>query len=162
MSKPYVVGIADMKMCRAPGELVTYALGSCIGICLYDNVIKLAVMVHIMLPSVPANVPAGNSVYKFADTGVKEAVRKMTTFGAVKGRITAKIAGGAKMFDTFGDAEWGNIGERNAKSVREALRKEGIRIVAEDVGANYARTLHFDAETGTGRVVSYGRPERKL
>ena len=49
-NKQYVVGIADMKMCRAPGVLVTYALGSCIGICLYDNVIKLAAMVHIMLP----------------------------------------------------------------------------------------------------------------
>lgn len=159
-SKQYVVGIADMKMCRAPGVLVTYALGSCIGICLYDNVIKLAAMVHIMLPS--AQGADQNNIYKFADTGVREAVRKMTAFGAVKSRMTCKIAGGAKMFETFNNAEWGNIGERNAKSVKEALRREGIRLLKEDCGSNYARTLFFDAATGIATVKAFGRPEYKL
>ena len=162
MSKPYVVGIADMKMCRMQGELITYALGSCIGICLYDNVIKLAVMIHIMLPTCPPAGPPNNAVYKFADTGVNAALRKMTAMGAVKTRIKAKIAGGAKMFDVLGNADWANIGERNAKAVKEALRKEGIPILAEDVGLNYARTMRFDAATGACTVTAYGKPERKL
>ena len=133
---------------------------SCIGICLYDNVIKLAAMVHIMLPA--AQGVDQNNIYKFADTGVREAVRKMTAFGAVKSRMTCKIAGGAKMFETFNNAEWGNIGERNAKSVKDALRREGIRLLKEDCGANYARTLFFDAATGIATVKAFGRPEYKL
>lgn len=163
MAKPYVVGIADMKMCRMQGELITYALGSCIGICLYDNVIKLAVMIHIMLPICPPNNPAAsNTVYKFADTGVSAAVRKMTAMGAVKARIRAKIAGGAKMFDVLGNADWANIGERNAKAVKDALRKENIPILAEDIGLNYARTMRFDAATGACTVSAYGKPLRNL
>ena len=51
MNKAYTVGIADMKICRAPGVLVTYALGSCVGICIYDPVIRLAGLIHIMLPN---------------------------------------------------------------------------------------------------------------
>ena len=45
--KQSVVGIADMKICRGPGKLITYALGSCIGICFYDPMIRLGGMVHI-------------------------------------------------------------------------------------------------------------------
>ena len=53
---------------------------------------------------------------------------------------------------------WGNIGQRNIQSVQNVLRQEGIRIVRQDVGANYARTLSMDVETGTVKVRSYGRP----
>lgn len=151
-----------MKMCRMQGELITYALGSCIGICLYDSGIKLAVMIHIMLPTCPPNVQANTSVYKFADSGVSAALRKMTAMGAVKSRIKAKIAGGAKMFDVLGNADWANIGDRNAKAVKEALRQEGIPIIAEDVGLNYARTMRFDAATGACTVSAYGKPLRNL
>lgn len=149
-----------MKLCRAPGVLVTYALGSCIGICLYDNVIKLGAMVHIMLPNAPQG--GNDSVYKFADTGVKEALRRMGTFGAMKSRITAKIAGGAKMFATFDNSQWGNIGERNAKAVKDVLQQEGIKVLREDIGLNYARTLYFESETGIATVKAYGKPEKKL
>lgn len=161
-TKPYIVGIADMKLCRAPAQLVTYALGSCIGICFYDSVIKMAAMVHIMLPTAPPGSAANNNVYKFADTGIQETIRKMTAFGAVKSRMVCKIAGGAKMFDTLSNAEWGNIGDRNAKTVKEILRREGIRIVAEDTGLNYARTMYFDSSTGVAKIKSFGKPEKTL
>ena len=161
MKKPYVVGIADMKLCRAPGMLVTYALGSCVGVCLYDSVIKTAAMVHIMLPAAPQNGSVEN-VYKFADTGIRETIRKMMAFGAVKNRMICKIAGGAKMFETFNNSEWGNIGARNVKSVKEILREERIRLISEDTGADYARTLFFDSITGTGTIKAFGKPEQKL
>lgn len=66
------------------------------------------------------------------------------------------------MFETFNNAEWGNIGERNIKSVKEALRREGIRLLKEDCGANYARTLYFDAATGIATVKAFGHPESKM
>lgn len=155
-----MVGIADMKMCRIEGTLITYALGSCIGICLYDPVIKLAGMIHIMLPE---NTGSDlSNAFKYADTGIRETIRKMTTFGAMKNRITAKIAGGAKMFDLKGSGTIGNIGERNIISVRSLLRAEGIRIISEDVGFNYARTMSFDAANGAVKIRSFGKPDKQL
>ena len=150
------VGIADMKMAKDSGMLITYALGSCIGICLYDQRIKLAAMVHIMLP---LNMePGRKNTFKYADTGIRETLRLMESKGASRARITAKIAGGAKMFEVSG-GNLGNIGQRNIESVHLNLKKEGIQLLKEDVGGSVARTLLFDPATGLGCVRCYGRKE---
>ena len=73
MNKQITVGIADMKMARQAGVLITYALGSCIGIALYDPMIKLGALVHIMLPEIGRMSNA--NLYKYADTGLNETQR---------------------------------------------------------------------------------------
>lgn len=151
-----IIGIADMKMAQTSGVLTTYALGSCIGICLYDPKIKLGALIHIMLP---LNMETGRkNTMKYADTGIRATLKEMEARGASKARITAKIAGGAKMFEV-GGGMLGNIGQRNIESVRMHLKREGIRLLKEDVGGNIARTLSFDVATGMGNVRCYGRPE---
>ena len=157
MADKLIVGIADMKMAKGDGMLVTYALGSCIGICLYAPLPKLGALVHIMLP---LNLETGRThPLKYADTGIRDTLRQMVLRGANKSRITAKIAGGAKMFDVSGSSSLGNIGQRNIESVRIVLKKEGVRLLKEDVGGSVARTLLFDVSNGIGCVRSYGKPE---
>ena len=156
MSDKLIIGIADMKMAKGEGMLVTYALGSCIGICLHDPVLKLGALVHIMLP---VNMEAGRKTpMKYADADIRETLRLMEGKGASRNRITAKIAGGAKMFEV-GSSSLGNIGQRNIESVHMNLKKEGIRLLKEDVGGTVARTLLFDVNSGLGCVRSYGRQE---
>lgn len=156
MSEKLIIGIADMKLAKGEGMLVTYALGSCIGICLHDPALKLGALVHIMLP---LNMETGRkNPLKYADTGIRETLRMMEAKGASRSRITAKIAGGAKMFDVNGGS-MGNIGQRNIESVHMNLKKEGIQLLREDVGGSVARTLLFDPATGLGCVRSYGRKE---
>lgn len=156
-SQKLTVGIADMKMSQRGPELITYALGSCIGICLYDPQIKLAALVHIMLP---LNMEAGRkNPMKYADTGIRETLSEMTKKGAMRSRIVAKIAGGAKMFEVPGNGSLGNIGQRNIESVRMSLKREGIRLVAENVGGSVARTLSFNPATGQGVIKSYGKAD---
>ena len=93
MNDKLVVGIADMKMAQGSGMLVTYALGSCIGICFYDPMLKLAALLHIMLP---LNLETGRkSPLKYADTGIRETIKLMEAKGASRLRMTAKIAGDA-------------------------------------------------------------------
>lgn len=151
------VGIADMKMTQREGTLITYALGSCIGICLYDPQIKLAALIHIMLP---LNMEAGRkNPMKYADTGIRETLKAMELRGANRARIYAKIAGGAKMFEVSGNGSLGNIGQRNIESVRLTLKREGIKLLAENVGGNVARTLSFNAENGQGFIKAYGQPD---
>lgn len=157
MNDKLVVGIADMKMARQEGMLITYALGSCIGICLYDPLIQLAALVHIMLP---LNMETGRkSPLKYADTGIRETLRQMEMQGAARSRIVAKIAGGARMFEVAGGGNLGNIGQRNIESTHMVLRREGIRLLREDVGGTVARTLLFDVASGQACVRSYGKPE---
>ncbi len=146
-----------MKMIQQTGTLITYALGSCIGICLYDVRIKLAALIHIMLP---LNMEAGRkNPMKYADTGIRETLKAMEARGASRARITAKIAGGAKMFEVSGKGSLGNIGARNIESVRMTLKREGIKLLAENVGGSVARTLSFDAATGQGFIKAYGQPD---
>lgn len=157
MADKLVVGIADMKMASREGMLITYALGSCIGICLYDPVLRLAALVHVMLP---LNMETGRkSPLKYADSGIRETLKRMEARGAKRSRITAKIAGGARMFDVPGNGSLGNIGQRNIESVHMNLKREGIKLLKEDVGGSVARTLLFDAATGQACVRSYGKPE---
>ena len=159
MIKKISVGIADMKITRQEGILITYALGSCIGISFYDPMIKLGALLHIMLPQKQGT---DANVFKFADSGIPETLRKLQAFGATKSRMVCKIAGGAKMFEMKGGGGLGNIGERNAQNVKRILMAEGLRVASEDTGANYARTMLLDVATGKVYVRSAGKPERML
>ena len=148
-----------MKMGRNGEKIITYALGSCIGICLYEPQLKLAALVHIMLP---LNMETGRkNTFKYADTGIRAALRDMELKGARRTAITAKIAGGARMFEVSGGS-LGNIGQRNAESVHQILKMEKVPLLWEDVGGTIARTMEFDSATGTGVIRSYGRPEIKF
>ena len=104
MNDKITVGIADMKLAQGSSILITYALGSCIGLCFHDPRLHLGALLHIMLP---LNMETGRkNPLKYADTGIRETLRQMEARGASRSRITVKIAGGAKMFEVTG----GNLG----------------------------------------------------
>ena len=106
------------------------------------------------------NVPAGSIIYfyfgaiVFADTAIPILVQKMVLLGANKRALTAKIAGGARMFSTASNNSLSNIGQRNVVAVKGALAKLGIPIIAEDTGKDYGRTLFFTVEDGIMHIKS--------
>ncbi len=156
----YIVGIAEMKMRKSSGTIVTHALGSCVGICLYDPIIKFGALIHILLP---INLEANKTnKMKYADTAIKETLVQMEAKGARRANITAKIAGGANMFNIARAGSSGSIGSRNVDCVNMMLRKEGIRLLAKEVGGSVARTLTFDVATGMGTITSYGKDTIKF
>ena len=159
MSAMLVVGISDVKMSKAPGVIITYALGSCIGICFYDATAQLGALLHIMLPDAPDRI---DNIFKYADTGIAETLKKMESMGANRSRITAKIAGGAQMFHVPGDNNLGNIGKRNIDSVKMTLLKQRIRVLASDVGGTFARTVEFNTSSGIAKIRTYGHPDKDL
>ena len=149
------VGISDMKIVHSPEVLISYALGSCVGICIIDKIARIAGMAHIMLAY--NNDRDKINIFKYADTGITEMVRKMELLGGMKLRMIAKIAGGAKMFEIKGSSAFGNIGERNIAATKETLEKLKIRILSEDVGENYGRTIIFDSLSGNLTIKAYGK-----
>ena len=81
------------------------------------------------------------SIYKYADTGIAETLRKLHVFGGMKSRLTARIAGGASMVSGQQFSALGNIGQRNIQAVKSILYQSGVRILGEDTGSDYARTM---------------------
>lgn len=143
-----------MKIANRGDSLVTYALGSCVGICLYDPMTKIGALGHIMLPNFPQNNPNENR-FRFADTCIPDMIAQMEKMGVLRQRLVAKIAGGAKMFEVSGDSAFGNIGARNVIAVKGTLLRFHIPIRAEDTGLNYGRTVYFYTEDGSMVVKSF-------
>ncbi len=157
MSEVIRVGMADLNICKAPDIITTLGLGSCIGLTFYDPVTKIGGMVHYMLPD-STQMRNNSNIAKFADTGIEELLRRVIGAGANRGRLVAKIAGGAKMFEVSGMSNVGNIGERNAIAAKEKLKELKIRLIAEDTGLNYGRTVELHCETGEFYIKSVGKP----
>jgi chemotaxis protein CheD len=154
------VGISDYAKAKAPEVIVTYALGSCVGICLFDSARKIGGLSHIMLPESSMASKSETNRMKFADTALVDITRDLMKMGA--SRLTAKIAGGAQMFATPAMGAMGNIGERNVRAVKTALAALKIPIIAEDTGKDYGRTVFFDLNTGIMKVQSIGKSVREL
>ncbi|MBH1942013.1 chemotaxis protein CheD [Mobilitalea sibirica] len=154
------VGMADLNICVTPDAITTLGLGSCVGIVLYDPRKKIAGLVHVMLPDSTKIINNENKA-KFADTGIDLLIKKMCDIGANSNSLIAKIAGGAQMFAFGSNSEMMRIGERNVEATKIKLKQLGIRIMAEDTGANYGRTIEFYPETGELHIKSVGK-ERKI
>ncbi|HHX57803.1 MAG TPA: chemotaxis protein CheD [Clostridiales bacterium] len=150
MSKIINIGISDLNIAKVPDVLVTYALGSCVGICLLDRKREIGGMAHIMLPYSKDSGSSATNLRRYADTGIAELIQMMIRNGAEISNITAKIAGGAQMFQT--QLNTFNIGERNVEAVKRVLSGNRIRIIAEDTGANFGRTVFFDVKSGEMKV----------
>jgi len=160
-----VIGISDLKIAAPPDTLITYALGSCVGICLIDPAARVGGLSHIMLPDSKA-APGDSNAYKFADTALPQLIKQMEQKGAARARLKAKIAGGAQMFGKTagagGNSEVWQIGQRNVAAVTATLQKLGIPIVAKDVLADYGRTVLFDPATGIMTVKSLNKTVKEL
>ncbi|MBO8159374.1 chemotaxis protein CheD [Thermosyntropha sp.] len=159
MSKIIQVGMADLKLAKAPDKLMTAGLGSCIGICVRDKDQRLGALAHIMLPLSTQARNAENKA-KFADTAIELLIQEMKKNGADISRLEAKFAGGAQMFKFSGESDIMKIGQRNAEAVEEYLQKYKIRILAKDVGGNHGRTITYDPDTGDLLIRTIGHGER--
>ncbi len=142
-----VVGISDAKVSASPeDEILTYSLGSCIGVAVYDQRVKVGGMLHFQLPSSVDNIErALENPFMFADTGMKEMLKMMYKLGADMKNIKIKIAGGAQIMN---DAKIFQIGKRNYTAIRKLLWQNGLFIENEDIGGNHARSLKLNIADG--------------
>ena len=155
------VGMADYKVGSAPSTIISYGLGSCIGISLYDPQTKVGGLLHIMLPDSTQARPTDNPA-KFADTGLPLMLKDVLALGAVKTRLVAKIAGGAQMFAFQNATDIMRVGSRNAEAAKKILKDQGIKIIAEDTGGTYGRTVSIDLNTGVYKVKTIDKGEKEI
>lgn len=145
-----IIGVADLAVSNNSGEeLITYSLGSCIAVVIYDPTVKVGGMLHYMLPESSMDPEkAKKNPAMFADTGVPSLFKQSYQLGASKKNIVVKVVGGAQIMDENGVF---NIGKRNYLALRKLFWKNNVMVSAEHVGGNVNRTVRLDL--GTGRVI---------
>ena len=150
-----VVGVADMKLSRnSEDSIVTYSLGSCIGVTLHDPVAKVAGILHFMLPeSALSSEKAQANPYMFADTGIPALFREAYRLGAVKERLVVKAVGGSQVLDPNGMF---NIGKRNIIAMRKIFWQNGVLMGATALGGSVNRTVTIQVLTGEVLVKTSG------
>ncbi len=149
-AKSVVVDIADLAVSKDPDmTIITYSLGSCIGLAIWDPVMKVGGLLHFMLPeSTISPDKAKIQPGMFADTGIPLLFKNAYALGAEKKRLVVKVAGAAQMMDARGVF---NIGKRNHLALRKILWRNNVMIDKEDTGGFEGRTMRL--EIGTGRVL---------
>jgi len=146
------VGVGELAVAQHPKYLMTPALGSCVGLCLWDPALKQGGLAHIMLPITLESTMPGTE-RRFASHAVTELVSLLHQAGSPRRRLVAKMAGGAMMFRTEGTMA--HIGERNAAEIKRQLALLNIPLLAEDTGERHARTVELMLDTGEMLVRSY-------
>lgn len=154
--KTIVVGISDMKVSNNPDEvLITYSLGSCLGVIIYDPVARVAGMLHSMLPLSKIDPhKAAASPYMFVDTGIPLLFREACRLGAEKKNIIVKAVGCSSLLDEKG---FFKIGERNFTVLRKLLWKNNILIEKQDIGGSLSRTASIIVDSGSVKIKSGGK-----
>jgi len=149
------VDISDAAVSQDVGDvLVTYSLGSCIGVCLYDSAIHTGGMLHYQLPESKMDPQrAAEKPLMFADTGMKLLLNKLIALGVNRKRMQVKIAGGAAM--KIGPKGF-DIGKRNYLAIRKILWKNGMFIDGEDVGGSSPRNMYLNIESGEVTIRTIG------
>lgn len=145
-----IVGIADMKLSKNPTEtLITYSLGSCIGVVIWDPVVKVGGLLHYMLPEAKLDKGrAEKKPYMFGDSGIPALFKEAFNLGAVKSRLIVRAVGGSQINDPSGVF---SIGKRNYLLMKKLFEKNNIVVKKEDIGGSVTRTVSL--EVGTGRVL---------
>lgn len=149
------IGVADMQVTNGPSAvLVTHALGSCIGVTLYDPLARVGGMLHFMLPSgreSPDKAKANPAM--FGDSGVPMLFRACYELGAVKERLVVCAAGGAEIMNDNGTFR---IGARNRTILRQLFWKNGVLLAADDTGGSVSRTMQLSMESGAVTIRTKG------
>jgi len=147
------VGISEFRVAVAPAVLVTYGLGSCLGIVLDDRERSLGGLAHTLLPERRPGFDDQRQS-KFVDVAIRLMLEELLAMGARRGSLSARIAGGANMFESLSGPAGEGIGARNVRAARAALEALAIPLVAEDVGGSHGRTVEYDLATGRVEVRS--------
>ncbi len=147
-----VVGMADLKVSSSAAErIITYALGSCLGVVVYDAAARVGGMLHVMMPESEIDPrKAQANPYMFIDTGIPQLFRQCYALGAKKERMEVRVAGGAYQGDDESTDRF-QIGKRNFIALRKLLWKNGVMIKSSDVGG-VQRSRTMALAVGSGEV----------
>ena len=154
------VRMGDMQKGTAPGRLVTRALGSCLGITIYNPFKKIGAMAHPMLPDIDKSRTKHNP-NRYVNYVIRKMLEELESAGNLRANLAVKIFGGAHMFSFINADSALNVGEKNIVMARAVFEELGLKTIAEEVGGTFGRTIELNLENGKVIVdtISWGRKE---
>ena len=156
------VGLGELSVTKDPSmSLACFGLGSCINLCAYDPISKVAGMAHIVLPE-SNHSNQGKATAKYADIAVPLLLEEMVRLGAVKSRLVVKLTGGAQMIQAAGFETTLDMGARNLEMTKKALASEDIRISGADTGGTQGRSVWLSVDSGKVMVRTAGKELEEL
>jgi len=152
-----VIGVADMKVSSEPEEvLVTYALGSCLGITLHDPGKRIGGLLHLMLPDSKSHSRTAARPAMFLDTGLPLLLETMLDAGADRHALRCKVFGGAQLLSAD---NFFRIGAQNVDACYKVTAALGLRVQVWEVSGRVNRTIRLFNRTGEVHVRVPARPE---
>lgn len=161
MIKKAQVSLATYAVAEAPDILTSYGIGSCVVVALFDPLLRLAAMAHVMLPGMGNRGKDGGSA-KYSDQAIEGMLEELERRGGSRKRLVAKIAGGAQMFSLPPSFPDHSPGQRNVEAITKKLTREGIPLIAKDVGKNFGRSVEFSAESGQMLIKTISEGVREI
>jgi len=157
------VAIGQWAVAAAPVKIRTL-LGSCVGVVLYDRVLKVGGLAHIVLPAARGAVDHPG---KYADTAIPGMIVDFDRRfgGSTKPRLVAKLVGGASMFQlssASGTNSGLNIGQRNQAAIEQILTDLRIPVLARDLGGEAGRRMTLDTTSGMIAIKVPGGAEYEI
>lgn len=149
------VAAGEQRVRKCEGVLSVLGVGSCVVILLWDETSRIGGLAHVLLPD-PSYSSGSDRRGRYATTAIPDLLDELESAGAQRGRIAARLVGGACMFQELIPANERNIGERNVSAARATLAQHGVPIVGEAVGGRLGRSIEFDLTDGRVRVSSQG------
>jgi chemotaxis protein CheD len=161
MAEELLVRVADLRAGPADTVLITLGLGSCVAVLLHDPAAGVGGLAHVLLPSRSLS-RTGENPGRFPQTAIPALLEAMTALGAERGRMVARLVGGAAMFAALAPSGSMQMGDRNVIASREVLRTLAIPIVGELVGGSVGRSVWFHVGEGRVLVRAVGQGEQIL
>ena len=154
--KQLIVGMGDMLTSNdSSASLVTYSLGSCVGVAIYDPIAKVGGLLHAMLPDSTINLDrAAKRPFMFVNTGLPAMLHAVYALGGLKHRLVVKLVGGAEFLD---EKKIFRIGQRNIDAAKAMLERNGVALAASETGGHESRTVRLDLGNGTFTVDTPGK-----
>jgi len=144
------ISTGEISVGRNGDVISTLGIGSCVAVCLYDKTSRIGGMIHAMLPTRSGGtINEDQEKGKFVDEAIMQLIAEMERAGARKERLTAKLVGGANMFEIFSDG----IGQKNVKSAKKILSLLNVPVEGESTGGSNGRSTRFSIDNGIVEVI---------
>ncbi|OIP25692.1 hypothetical protein AUK22_07755 [bacterium CG2_30_54_10] len=161
MPEVYPVGMAEIRIAKAPDALAAYGVGSCVIVAMYDPKSSIGGLAHVILPDSTGVAPDRLNPKKFADTAIPLLFQTLSHAGVFKGNLWAKMVGGAEMFPPTEDFSL-NIGKKNSEAALTAVKKLGIPVMATETGGTIGRSMVFRLDSGRISLTVLGESSKEI
>ncbi|NLM16949.1 MAG: chemotaxis protein CheD [Candidatus Riflebacteria bacterium] len=157
------VPMGKMDIAQGGELLAVYGIGSCVIMTFFNFDSQIGALAHVLLPDSTQEEDSEDfNLFKFADTAVLGMTTALAGRGVPRRSLVAKLVGGAEMFGEENPDALSRVGAENVAAAKEALKKAGIPLIAEDVGGSKGRSVTFDSSSGMLTVSVLGEEDKEI